>query len=91
LDSVSMVLKMYDKTLVEVAGHTDSVGGEDMNQSLSERRANTVTQYLAGRGVAEQRFLVAGFGESKPVATNDTAEGRSLNRRVEITLVPLTA
>ena len=91
LDSVSLVLKKYDKTLVEVAGHTDSVGGEQMNQSLSERRANTVTQYLSGKGVAEQRFLVAGFGESKPVATNDTSEGRALNRRVEIILVPLTA
>lgn len=91
LDSVSLVLKKYDKTVVEVAGHTDSVGGEQMNQSLSERRANTVTQYLSGKGVAGQRFLVAGFGESKPVASNDTSEGRALNRRVEITLVPLTA
>ncbi len=90
LDSVSLVLKKYEKTLVEVAGHTDSVGGTEMNQSLSERRANTVTQYLAGKGVAEQRFLVAGYGETRPVANNDTSEGRALNRRVEITLVPLT-
>lgn len=91
LDSVSLVLKKYDKTLVEVAGHTDSVGGEEMNQSLSERRANTVSQYLSGKGVGEQRFLVAGFGETRPVANNDTAEGRALNRRVEITLVPITS
>ncbi len=91
LDSVSLVLKKYDKTLVEVVGHTDSVGGTEMNQALSERRANTVSTYLSGKGVAEQRFLVAGFGETRPVATNDTAEGRALNRRVEITLVPITS
>ncbi len=91
LDSVSLVLKKYDKTLVEVAGHTDSVGGEDMNQALSERRASSVSQYLVSRGVGDQRMIVVGAGELKPVATNDTSEGRALNRRVEITLVPLTA
>ena len=91
LDSVSLVLKKYDKTLVEVAGHTDSVGGTEMNQSLSERRATTVSQYLIGKGVLEQRMLVSGFGETQPVASNDSNEGRALNRRVEITLVPVTA
>lgn len=91
LDSVSLVLKKYDKTLVEVAGHTDSVGGEEMNQALSERRASTVSQYLVSKGVTEQRMLAAGFGETQPVASNDTSEGRALNRRVEITLVPLTS
>lgn len=91
LDSVSLVLKKYDKTLVEVAGHTDSVGSEEMNQALSERRASTVSQYLVGKGVTEQRMLIAGFGEMQPVAGNDTSEGRALNRRVEITLVPLTS
>jgi len=91
LDSVSLVLKKYEKTLVEVSGNTDSVGGTEMNQSLSERRASTVSQYLVSKGVAEQRMLVAGYGETRPVASNDTAEGRALNRRVEITLVPLTS
>jgi outer membrane protein OmpA-like peptidoglycan-associated protein len=91
LDSVSLVLKKYEKTLVDVAGHTDSVGEMEMNQSLSERRAGTVAQYLMGRGVIEQRFSVVGFGETRPVASNDTSEGRALNRRVEIKLVPLTA
>lgn len=91
LDSVSLVLKKYDKTLVEVAGHTDSVGTEENNQALSERRAVTVSQYLASKGIPEQRFLVAGFGETQPVATNDTSEGRAMNRRVEITVVPITS
>lgn len=91
LDSVSLVLKKYEKTLVDVAGHTDSVGGTEMNQGLSERRAGTVAQYLMSKGVIEQRFSVVGFGETRPVASNDTSEGRAMNRRVEIKLVPLTA
>lgn len=90
LDSVSLVLKKYDKTLVEIAGHTDSVGSEESNQVLSENRAGAVSQYLMGKGVNQQRLLVIGAGELQPVAGNDTAEGRALNRRVEITLVPLT-
>jgi outer membrane protein OmpA-like peptidoglycan-associated protein len=88
LDSVSLVLNKYDKTLVDVAGHTDSVGGAEMNQALSERRASTVSQFLMGKGVIEQRLLVVGFGETQPVASNDTGEGRAMNRRVEIKLVP---
>ena len=90
LDSVALVLKKYEKTLVDVAGHTDSVGGAEMNQALSERRASTVAQYLMGKGVIEKRLLVVGFGETQPIASNDTSEGRALNRRVEIKLVPLT-
>jgi outer membrane protein OmpA-like peptidoglycan-associated protein len=91
LDSVSLVLKKYDKTLVDVAGHTDSVGGTEMNQGLSERRAGTVAQYLMSKGVIEKRLLVVGYGEMRPIASNDTSEGRAMNRRVEIKLVPLTA
>jgi outer membrane protein OmpA-like peptidoglycan-associated protein len=90
LDSVGVVLKEYDKTMVEVAGHTDSVGGSAYNQSLSERRAQTVANYLTSRGVANKRLLTVGAGETHPVASNDTDAGRQANRRVEITLVPNT-
>jgi outer membrane protein OmpA-like peptidoglycan-associated protein len=89
LDSVGLVLKKYDKTIVEVAGHTDSVGSEQMNQSLSERRASTVSQYLVSRGLKQERMIVIGAGEGRPVASNDSEEGRALNRRVELTLLPL--
>ncbi len=91
LDGVAMVLKEYEKTVVEVAGHTDSTGSDQYNQALSERRAQTVSNYLANRGILATRLLTVGAGESRPIATNDTPEGRSLNRRVEITIVPVTA
>jgi outer membrane protein OmpA-like peptidoglycan-associated protein len=90
LNSVGKVLKQFDKTVVEVAGHTDSTGSEQYNQSLSERRAATVAQYLEAKGVATQRILTVGMGETRPVADNSTPEGRQANRRVEITMVPLT-
>ncbi len=89
LDSVAKVLKKYDKTLVEVAGHTDSVGSAESNQSLSERRANTVAQYLIGRGLLRDRAIIVGAGENRPVADNASAEGRALNRRVELSLLPI--
>lgn len=89
LDGVALVLKKYDKTIVEVAGHTDNVGKEDYNQSLSERRAGTVAQYLVGKGVRQERAITVGGGENHPVAGNDTESGRALNRRVELTLLPL--
>jgi outer membrane protein OmpA-like peptidoglycan-associated protein len=89
LDSVSLVVKKYDKTIVEFAGHTDSVGSEASNQALSERRANTVAQYLISKGLKNERVIVIGAGESRPVASNATPEGRALNRRVELTLLPL--
>ena len=88
---MGLVLKEYDKTLIEVAGHTDSTGAAEYNQGLSERRAQTVATYLAGKGLMEQRIITIGVGETRPVATNDTAEGRQLNRRVELTLAPVTA
>jgi outer membrane protein OmpA-like peptidoglycan-associated protein len=91
LNSVSLVLKEYDKTLVEVAGHTDSTGSDQHNQGLSERRAGTVAQYLSSRGINQQRILTVGAGESHPIASNDTAEGRQQNRRVELSLEPITA
>jgi outer membrane protein OmpA-like peptidoglycan-associated protein len=89
LDSVSKVLVKYDQTLVEVAGHTDSVGSTESNQLLSERRSNTVAQYLISKGIAGERTIVIGAGEGMPVADNGTAEGRALNRRVELSLLPI--
>lgn len=91
LNSVGKVLDKYEQTVVEVAGHTDSTGSDAYNQALSERRANTVSEYLTSQGVMRQRLITLGMGESWPVADNATASGRQLNRRVEITMVPLTA
>jgi outer membrane protein OmpA-like peptidoglycan-associated protein len=91
LNSVGKVLKEYDQTVVEVAGHTDSTGTEEYNQGLSDRRASSVSQYLQARGISDQRLIAVGMGELRPVAGNDSAPGRQANRRVEITMVPLTA
>lgn len=91
LNSVALVLDEYEKTIVEVAGHTDSTGSDAYNQSLSERRADSVARYLQTQGVSSQRIITVGMGERRPVADNTTADGRQANRRVEITLVPLTA
>ena len=91
LSSVSKVLGEFDKTVVEVAGHTDSTGSDAYNQGLSERRANAVSTYLRGHGVIPERLITVGMGESRPIADNSTAEGRQANRRVEITMVPVTA
>lgn len=91
LNSVNVVVKKYNKTVVEVAGHTDSTGAADYNQKLSERRANSVAQYLENQGLANNRVVTVGAGESRPVADNATPQGRQSNRRVELTLTPLTA
>lgn len=90
LNSVSMVLAEFDKTVVEVAGHTDSTGETAYNQALSERRASSVASYLGTRSVRTDRIITVGAGETHPIATNDTDVGRQANRRVELTLVPLT-
>jgi outer membrane protein OmpA-like peptidoglycan-associated protein len=90
LNSVAVVLKEYDKTLLEVAGHTDNTGDDTYNMSLSERRAGSVAQYLQSQGIIGQRLITVGGGESHPIASNDNAEGRQANRRVELTLEPIT-
>ncbi len=89
LESVAVVLKEFDKTSIRVAGHTDSVGDDSSNQTLSERRANSVGQLLISYGVAAGRVMVTGYGERYPVAGNDTEQGRQANRRVELELVPM--
>ncbi len=90
LNSVAIVLEEFDKTVIVVAGHTDSVGSDSYNQQLSERRAESVTAFLVNKKITPARFDTVGFGERNPLTTNNTAEGRSLNRRVEITLLPIT-
>jgi len=90
LDSVSLVLKEYDKTVIEVAGHTDDRGAESYNQSLSEQRANSVAQYFRRHGLDSMRLITVGYGESRPTSDNATAAGREQNRRVELTLAPIT-
>jgi outer membrane protein OmpA-like peptidoglycan-associated protein len=91
LNSVAKVMKEYNKTVVEVAGHTDSTGSDSYNQALSERRAGAVAQYLRSQSIGSERLLTVGMGEARPVADNGTADGRQANRRVEITMVPLTS
>jgi outer membrane protein OmpA-like peptidoglycan-associated protein len=90
LDSVAIVLQEYKSTLVTVAGYTDSTGSAEYNQKLSERRAATVALYLHSRGVAKERLAAIGYGVQHPVASNSTEEGRAKNRRVVITLEPIT-
>ena len=90
LNSVAIVLRKYNQTLINVYGHTDSTGSDDYNQALSQRRANAVSNYLATQGVNPQRMISQGFGESRPVADNGSEAGRAQNRRVEIQIVPLT-
>ena len=89
LDNVASTLNQYNQTVIEVAGHTDNVGSDSYNQQLSVQRANSVAAYLSGRGVMQQRMMIVGAGEGRPIASNDTDSGRAQNRRVEITLVPV--
>jgi len=89
LESVSLVLKEYDKTIIQVEGHTDSTGADSYNQLLSEQRAGSVRDFLLNQGIAPARTRAVGYGERYPVASNDTAAGREQNRRVELTLVPM--
>jgi outer membrane protein OmpA-like peptidoglycan-associated protein len=90
LNGVAMVLNEYKSTLVTTAGHTDSTGSEEHNMELSRNRALAVAQYLQGQNVALERLAATGYGETRPIASNDTPEGRAQNRRVEITLDPIT-
>ena len=90
LDSVSLVLKEFDKTLIDVEGHTDSDGSESYNQQLSLQRATSVGTYLQSQGVNGQRIVTFGAGEIRPIASNATPDGKQQNRRVELKLQPIT-
>ncbi len=90
LDDVARVLQDYDRSLVDVIGHTDSSGGDAINQPLSERRASSVASYLIDRGVIRERLYVAGNSARNPIADNTTVDGKAKNRRVEILIRPFT-
>lgn len=90
LDDISANLVKYPNSLIDVYGHADSTGSEAYNQDLSERRARSVADYLISHGVGHARVRSQGFGETQPIASNETEEGRSANRRVEIKIVPVT-
>lgn len=90
LDRVSDVLGQYRETYIDVYGHTDSTGSDAYNQGLSERRAISVADYLSGHGVQSARIATRGYGETQPIASNDTEDGRAANRRVEIKIVPIS-
>jgi outer membrane protein OmpA-like peptidoglycan-associated protein len=88
LYSVSLVLKEYKSTMIEVAGHTDSTGSDSYNQMLSQQRAHAVSSILMQNGIQSVRIDTVGYGEGRPIASNATATGRQQNRRVELTLLP---
>ncbi len=91
LNAVSRTLAKYPATYVDVNGHTDAIGSYAYNQTLSERRADAVADYLFSRSVTPARLHVQGFGKTEPIASNMSVEGRAANRRVEIVLTPVTA
>ncbi|MGB7408444.1 MAG: OmpA family protein [Pontixanthobacter sp.] len=90
LDVVANSMQTYPNSLIDVYGHTDSTGADAYNQRLSEQRAQAVANYLVQRGVSRSRIRSQGFGETSPVADNSTTQGRALNRRVEIKIIPIS-
>ena len=80
-------MKEYPKTNILVEGHTDSAGPEEYNWDLSRRRAESVTNYLVNKGIDKSRFTTKWYGETQPKATNETAEGKAQNRRVELAII----
>src|SRR5690606_539120 len=89
LNNIASTLGQYNQTIVEVSGHTDSIGTDAVNQRISEQRAQNVASYLMGQGLQRERFEVVGFGKRYPIADNNTEQGRWMNRRVEVRIVPL--
>ena len=89
LDKVAEVLGDYPQTMIDIYGHTDSVGSDAYNQTLSENRARAVADYLSMQGVHKVRMATLGYGETQPIADNGTESGRAANRRVEIRIVPV--
>jgi outer membrane protein OmpA-like peptidoglycan-associated protein len=88
LNDIARVLNKYEQTLLSIEGHTDSQGGVEFNQNLSEQRAGSVKQYLTNQDIIASRLKTIGYGESRSLADNMNADGRALNRRVEIQIIP---
>lgn len=91
MDKISGVVNKYGKTQLAIAGHTDSTGSAEHNQELSERRAASVQTYLLSDNVYPARLSAVGYGKNRPIASNDTEAGKRRNRRVDITIIPVTA
>jgi outer membrane protein OmpA-like peptidoglycan-associated protein len=89
LTKLSEIIKRYPKTIIHVVGYTDSIGSSAYNMTLSQRRAQSVVDYFAQQGIASQRLVAVGRGETQPRASNDTEAGRQLNRRVELFIKPI--
>ncbi|MBE2210043.1 MAG: OmpA family protein [Xanthomonadaceae bacterium] len=89
LNSIASTIKQYDQTIVEINGHTDNIGSLAANQKISDERARAVGTYLAAQGVQPVRMEMHGYNYQYPIASNDSEQGRALNRRVEIRLIPL--
>jgi outer membrane protein OmpA-like peptidoglycan-associated protein len=87
LTKLAVILDKYPDTNVLIEGHTDSTGTEEHNLTLSKQRADAVAFYLAEQNVSSRRFSVMGYGETQPIATNDSADGRQMNRRVDIAVM----
>lgn len=90
LSKVANTLVTYESSLIDVIGHTDDTGSDAFNQKLSEDRARSVADYILARGVIQERIISYGRGETQPIETNATPEGRAANRRVELKITPLT-
>ena len=88
MNDIAKVLIKFDKTLLSIEGHTDSTGSDAFNQTLSIQRADNVKNYLIKQSIIDTRLKTSGLGESMPIANNDTESNRSLNRRVEIQIIP---
>ena len=87
LNRVAKLLNEYPGIRVELSGHTDKIGKDAYNQNLSQRRANSARNYILSQGVAPEKIIAVGYGETRPIASNDTSEGRQLNRRTEFTIL----
>ena len=89
LKSVASIINKYEKTSIEISGFTDNVGDSMYNKALSQRRANAVAEFLITQGVDRSRLVAKGYGESMPIMSNETPEGRAMNRRVELKIRPI--
>jgi outer membrane protein OmpA-like peptidoglycan-associated protein len=87
LDGLIIALKENPRIKIEIGGHTDNVGNDDKNLELSVNRAKAVMDYLIKKGITKERLLFKGYGESEPIASNNTEDGKQLNRRVEIKII----
>jgi outer membrane protein OmpA-like peptidoglycan-associated protein len=87
LSRLVQLIKQYPNMKIEISGHTDNKGSDEYNQKLSENRAKSVVDYLVEKGITQDQLIFKGYGEAKPIASNDTDEGQQLNRRIEFEIL----